>query len=168
MLPDPAETKITQASEAPESVSSASVSNTASNTDPNTAPSPNPSLVSGARKASAAFLNLLVLPGLGSLLLGRRRRLDAAIQIGASCVAFFLLLWAVKDLSLWALQVLGSPGQGNYSPEQIVFLAQAFSAQPPTCLGLPILFVFSLASVSFLGAWVYSLVSLFLPSGEKS
>jgi hypothetical protein len=130
---------------------------------------PLPSGVSSGRKVSAAFLNLLVLPGLGSLALGPRRRLDAALQIGLSCLGFFLFLWAIKDGSVWALQVLGPPpaGDATYSHEQIVSLAEVFVAQPPTSMGLPLLAVFSLSFGLFFVSWVYSLVSLFLPSGPR-
>lgn len=130
----------------------------------------------------AAFLNLLVLPGSGSLVLGRR--LDGFIQIGLSFLGMVLLTSSIKSVFPWVMEnlsrfnknfnPLGWYEDGVFfwgsSPKPLAFLDYIFVSmergQYPTCLGVSSISIFILSIGIFLFVWIYSLISL-LQVGKK-
>jgi TM2 domain-containing membrane protein YozV len=124
----------------------------------------------------AAFLNLLVLPGSGSFVLGRR--VDGFIQLVLSFVAMGLLTVCLKSIFGWLwgefarfnqnYDPLGwSEGDTYYrgsAPKPLFFMNYiAHSLENgsyPMTFGLPTFIFFLLPLFIFFLVWVFALISL--------
>jgi len=117
----------------------------------------------------AAFLNLLVLPGTGSLVLGKR--LPGFIQIGFSFLGMVLLTFSFQSVLNWLVSqwtdfsnIYDSRLVPLSAPKHIAFLDYLFigfeEGVYPDWYGIPSLVILGLSFVVFLIVWIYSLISL--------
>jgi TM2 domain-containing membrane protein YozV len=124
----------------------------------------------------AAFLNLLVLPGTGTLVLGKRRA--GLIQLGLGLLGAILLTLCLKTMIGWTLEIL-SRFNKNYnpvgwyegdvfywgsSPKSIAFidyfLAALNKGDIPSLLGISTITMLFVSLGIFIFVWIYSLISL--------
>jgi TM2 domain-containing membrane protein YozV len=125
----------------------------------------------------ATFLNLLILPGSGTLVLGKRR--DGLIQLGLGLLGAILLTLCLKNMIGWIFDIFFRFNQ-NYnplgwyegdifywgsSPKSIVFinyfLAALNKGDVPTLFGVSTITMLVVSLGIFIFVWIYSLISLF-------
>lgn len=116
------------------------------------------------RRALGAFLNLVVLPGAGSFVLGRK--VEGTAQVLLVAAGLGLKLAGVAAIS----QRIGSEvGQSRYTHgAQDPWLAAAQIAEaikdvPPSVVGISSLWLVGGGLALFVAAWLFSLVSSLLP-----
>ncbi len=121
------------------------------------------------RKTLAAFLNLVVLPGTGSFVLGR---LAAGwIQIALCVGGFIVKIAAVTSVTIWlnpVLQKLGAESVGELQLKDILPVAshvaeEYYRSTPPEVAGINSLYLFWAGLAMILVGWLYGAVTLFLP-----
>lgn len=113
----------------------------------------------------AGTLNLLILPGIGSLILGRTR--DGIIQLFLAVGGIALSIYSLVAFFSWAgLGFGGKEAEVAFQdPRFIESLQQRMLENPPTVLGMPYGVAMLLGVVMMAGGWVYSAVSSV--KGEK-
>ncbi len=116
------------------------------------------------RRALGAFLNLVVLPGTGSFVLGRRT--EGTVQLLAALAGLGMKIAGAAAVVARASTNLGAldMGSGAPDPKQVALqIAEAIQAGPPTIAGVSAIWMLfgGLALVVF--AWVFSLISSLLP-----
>jgi hypothetical protein len=121
------------------------------------------------RRGLAAFLNLVILPGTGSFIVGRR--IDGVIQICLCTLGVVLKLTALASLTIWMSPIL--QGLGVESLDRVKFedslpvarymMIEASNSPPPEILGLNSMHVLWIGVAMILVGWVYGLVSVLLP-----
>ncbi len=125
------------------------------------------------RKTLAAFLNLLVLPGTGSLVLGRV--VAGWIQIGLCIVGFVIKIVALSSVTIWlrpVLQRLGAENMSQLKLEDVLAVAnyavaEFYQSAPPEIAGVNSLYLFWGGMLMILAGWVYGAVVLFLPDARR-
>jgi len=116
------------------------------------------------RRALGAFLNLVVLPGSGTLVLGRKS--EGFIQISGAAIGLGLQLLAAGAIAAKVGADIGSLRGDELASEvdQVAGgLASSLLADPPALLGVSAIWVFLLGLALLILSWIFSLVSSLLP-----
>ena len=116
------------------------------------------------RRALGAFLNLVVLPGTGSFVLGRR--LEGTVQVLTAVIGLGVKITAASVIVARASTEIGGISGTEGLPPTEILTAQivgSIQSNPPMIAGISAiwLFVAGLALVVF--AWLFSFVSTILP-----
>lgn len=121
------------------------------------------------RRALGAFLNLIVLPGTGSFVLGRK--IEGAIQLFLVGIGLGMKILGAAAL---AGRVGSEVGGINHSlgaadPGSLALqVAEAIQANPPSVLGVNSIWMVAGGLLVFLAGWFFSLVSSLLPPKGKA
>lgn len=114
-----------------------------------------------SRRILAAILNLAIIPGSGSFLVGRY--LDGTIQLILSVSGTVLALGAMIVTHQWAGQVLGHPMGFVVDPQTAQELKEAYlsSEVGPRFLGLDVFVGMAMGFLLMTLGWIYSIISIF-------
>lgn len=117
-----------------------------------------------AKRSLAAFLNLLVMPGCGSFVLGRR--FDGVVQILLVVAGLVLKVAAVVAIASWINPVLGN---GPLDAEAIAkcLSSEEYANNPPSVLGISAAHALVVGLFLVVAGWVYGLISVFLPIKDR-
>jgi hypothetical protein len=117
------------------------------------------------RRALGVFLNLVVLPGSGSLVLGRKT--EGFIQIGGAVAGLALQLAAATTIAAKVGADIGSlrKDELDLGVDQVGDgLAGSLLSDPPTLLGVDATWVFLFGLTMLILSWIFSMISSLLPS----
>jgi TM2 domain-containing membrane protein YozV len=115
------------------------------------------------RRALGAFLNLFVLPGAGTLLLGRIRA--GWLQIGFALTGILIKIPAMAAIIKSAGGALKDGGWGTGVDQEALVLeiSERLMQDPPAVFGVNAVLLLLLGVGLFLGAWISGAICAVLP-----